>query len=198
MGLQSLCVSYSEWLALLLGPCRKELPHLLPAMCLLTSARIQSLQVGYESLLTSTQASSTIQIETLLLILHFLSQHSLWLLLEGCTDDFHCTNQGQSRLIDGVDDAREMCNTRKAFSLLGDCCMLHSKATQQASHSLLHYKVTKCACVHLLFDLFSFIVGINESVQMALYQILAAILHLSNVEVKDQSGDRSSILVKKK
>ncbi|XP_075883468.1 unconventional myosin-Va-like [Nelusetta ayraudi] len=72
----------------------------------------------------------------------------------GCTDDFHCTNQGQSRLIGGVDDAREMCNTRKAFSLL----------------------------------------GINESVQMELYQILAAILHLSNVEVKDQSGDRSSIL----
>lgn len=30
---------------------------------------------------------------------------------------------------------------------------------------------------------------------MAIYQILAAILHLSNVEVKDQSGDRSSILV---
>lgn len=127
----------------------------------------------------------------------FLSRHSLRFWREGCTDDFHCANQGQSRLIDGVDDAREMCNTRKAFSLLGDCCVLHSKATQQASHSLLHCRVTKCAPVHLLSDLFSFIVGINESVQMALYQILAAILHLSNVEVKDQSGDRSSILVKK-
>lgn len=46
-----------------------------------------------------------------------------------------------------------------------------------------------------LFELLSFIVGINESVQMAIYQILASILHLSNVEVKDQSGDRSSILV---
>lgn len=31
---------------------------------------------------------------------------------------------------------------------------------------------------------------------MAIFQILAAILHLSNVEVKDQYGDRSSILVK--
>lgn len=47
---------------------------------------------------------------------------------EGCTDDFHCTNQGQSRVIDGVDDAKEMYNTRKAFSLLGDCCMQHNKA----------------------------------------------------------------------
>lgn len=39
------------------------------------------------------------------------------------------------------------------------------------------------------------LVGINESVQMAIYQILASVLHLSNVEVKDQSGDRSSIPV---
>ncbi|XP_073327527.1 unconventional myosin-Va-like [Pagrus major] len=72
----------------------------------------------------------------------------------GCADDFHCTNQGQSPIIDGVDDAKELCNTRKAFSLL----------------------------------------GIGETDQMAIYQILAAILHLSNVEVKDQSADRCSIL----
>ncbi|KAM9352451.1 unconventional myosin-Va-like [Symphorus nematophorus] len=71
----------------------------------------------------------------------------------GCADDFHCTNQGQSPVIDGVDDAKEMCSTRKAFSML----------------------------------------GIGESDQMAIYQILAAILHLSNVEVKEQSADRSSI-----
>lgn len=47
---------------------------------------------------------------------------------------------------------------------------------------------------------FSFIlfVGLNENDQMVIYQILAAILHLSNVEVKDQSGDRSSILVNTK
>ncbi|KAM7414758.1 hypothetical protein PAMA_019528 [Pampus argenteus] len=37
------------------------------------------------------------------------------------------------------------------------------------------------------------LLGISESDQMAIYQILAAILHLSNVEVKDQSADRSSI-----
>ncbi|XP_070686201.1 unconventional myosin-Va-like [Pempheris klunzingeri] len=72
----------------------------------------------------------------------------------GCADDFHCTNQGQSPVIDGVDDAKEMSSTRRAFSLL----------------------------------------GISESHQIAIYQILAAILHLSNVEVKDQSADRSSIL----
>ncbi|CAK6961537.1 unconventional myosin-Va-like [Scomber scombrus] len=71
----------------------------------------------------------------------------------GCADDFHFTNQGHSPVIDRVDDAKEMHNTRRAFSLL----------------------------------------GIVESVQMAIYQILAAILHLSNVEVKDQSTDRSSI-----
>uniref|UniRef100_A0A8D3AKF4 Myosin VA n=1 Tax=Scophthalmus maximus TaxID=52904 RepID=A0A8D3AKF4_SCOMX len=72
----------------------------------------------------------------------------------GCTDDFHCTNQGQSPVIDGVDDAKEMCNTRRAFSQLGIC----------------------------------------ESDQMEIYQIMAAILHLSNVEIKDQRADRSNIL----
>ncbi|XP_051807494.1 unconventional myosin-Va-like [Acanthochromis polyacanthus] len=71
----------------------------------------------------------------------------------GCADDFTCTNQGQSPVIDGVDDAKEMRNTRRAFTLL----------------------------------------GIGESDQMEMYQILSAILHLSNVEVKDQSADRCSI-----
>ncbi|MED6279635.1 Unconventional myosin-Va [Characodon lateralis] len=72
----------------------------------------------------------------------------------GCPDDFCCTNQGQSPVIDGVNDAKDMSNTRRAFSLL----------------------------------------GIGESDQVEIYQILSAILHLSNVDVKDQSADRCSIL----
>ncbi|CAL8261416.1 unnamed protein product [Merluccius merluccius] len=70
-----------------------------------------------------------------------------------CADDYLCTNQGQSLVIDGVDDAEEMCETRRALTLL----------------------------------------GFSESDQMALFQILAAILHFSNVEVKGQSADSSSI-----
>ncbi|XP_061532001.1 unconventional myosin-Va-like isoform X3 [Phycodurus eques] len=72
----------------------------------------------------------------------------------GEADDFHYSNQGHNPVIDGVDDAKDMWNTRRAFSQL----------------------------------------GIGESNQMEMFQILAAILHLSNVEVKDHSGDRSSIL----
>lgn len=48
---------------------------------------------------------------------------------------------------------------------------------------------------HLSFYCFLCFVGIGEADQMSIYQILAAILHLSNVEVKDQSADRCSILV---
>lgn len=44
-------------------------------------------------------------------------------MFEGSTEDFHYTNQGQSPVIEGVDDAKEMCNTRRAFSLLGKCCV---------------------------------------------------------------------------
>ncbi|CAL8356812.1 unnamed protein product [Lota lota] len=70
-----------------------------------------------------------------------------------CADDYLCTNQGQSLVIHGVDDAEDMCETRRALTLL----------------------------------------GFSESDQMALFRILAAILHFSNVEVKGQSADSSNI-----
>uniref|UniRef100_A0A4W5PGV8 Myosin VA n=1 Tax=Hucho hucho TaxID=62062 RepID=A0A4W5PGV8_9TELE len=71
----------------------------------------------------------------------------------GSADDFHCTNQGRNPVIDGVDDAKEMCTTQHAFSLL----------------------------------------GINELNQKGLFQVLAAILHLGNVEIKDRDSDSSII-----
>ena len=43
-----------------------------------------------------------------------------------------------------------------------------------------------CVCVCL---------GVNESYQMGLFQVLAAILHLGNVEVKDRDSDSSVIPV---
>nr|XP_015198449.1 PREDICTED: unconventional myosin-Va isoform X3 [Lepisosteus oculatus] len=72
----------------------------------------------------------------------------------GSANDFHCTNQGRSPVIDGVDDAKEMVTTRQAFTLL----------------------------------------GINESYQMGIFQVLAAILHLGNVAIKDRDSDSSIIL----
>ncbi|XP_068455850.1 unconventional myosin-Va isoform X1 [Clinocottus analis] len=68
-------------------------------------------------------------------------------------DDFLYTRQGRSPVIDGVDDTKELSNTRKAFTLL----------------------------------------GINETNQMGLFQVLAAILHLGNVQIKDRDSDSSVI-----
>ncbi|XP_054626207.1 unconventional myosin-Va isoform X3 [Dunckerocampus dactyliophorus] len=68
-------------------------------------------------------------------------------------NNFLYTWQGRSPVIDGVDDTKELCTTRHAFSLL----------------------------------------GINESYQMGLFQVLAAILHLGNVEIKDRDSDSSII-----
>ncbi|XP_067450043.1 unconventional myosin-Va isoform X3 [Thunnus thynnus] len=68
-------------------------------------------------------------------------------------NDFLYTRQGRSPVIDGVDDTKELCSTRNAFSLL----------------------------------------GINESYQKGLFQVLAAILHLGNVEIKDRDSDSSII-----
>uniref|UniRef100_A0A672JQE5 Unconventional myosin-Va n=1 Tax=Salarias fasciatus TaxID=181472 RepID=A0A672JQE5_SALFA len=71
----------------------------------------------------------------------------------GGANDFLYTRQGRSPVIDGVDDSKELCNTRSAFTLL----------------------------------------GINESYQMGLFQVLAAILHLGNVEIKERDSDSSII-----
>ncbi|KAI4903112.1 hypothetical protein NFI96_015689, partial [Prochilodus magdalenae] len=71
----------------------------------------------------------------------------------GSADEFHCTNQGENPVIDGVDDAQEMQTTRRAFTLL----------------------------------------GIHERQQMDLFQILAAILHLGNVEVTGRGSGNCSV-----
>ncbi len=48
-------------------------------------------------------------------------------MFEGGAEDFHCTNQGQSPVVDDVDDAKELRNTRKALSLLGECWLNFNK-----------------------------------------------------------------------
>ncbi|KAH0619947.1 hypothetical protein JD844_014401, partial [Phrynosoma platyrhinos] len=67
----------------------------------------------------------------------------------GNADYFHYTKQGGSPVIDGIDDAKEMINTRRACTLL----------------------------------------GIIDSCQMGIFQILAAILHLGNVVFTSKDAD---------
>uniref|UniRef100_A0A8D2LWE3 Unconventional myosin-Va n=1 Tax=Varanus komodoensis TaxID=61221 RepID=A0A8D2LWE3_VARKO len=67
----------------------------------------------------------------------------------GNADYFHYTKQGGSPVIDGIDDAKEMMNTRRACTLL----------------------------------------GIVDSCQMGIFQILAAILHLGNVAFTSRDAD---------
>ncbi|XP_041082396.1 unconventional myosin-Va-like isoform X2 [Polyodon spathula] len=71
----------------------------------------------------------------------------------GQATNFHYTKQGRSPVIDGVDDAKEMVNTRHACTLL----------------------------------------GISEPYQMGIFRILAAILHLGNVEIKARDSDSSIV-----
>ncbi|XP_075714102.1 unconventional myosin-Va isoform X1 [Rhinoderma darwinii] len=67
----------------------------------------------------------------------------------GSANSFHYTKQGRSPVIDGVDDAKELKNTRHACSLL----------------------------------------GIGDQYQNGIFRILAAILHLGNVEIKSRDSD---------
>ncbi|XP_040269881.1 unconventional myosin-Va isoform X4 [Bufo bufo] len=67
----------------------------------------------------------------------------------GNANSFHYTNQGRSPVIDAVDDAKELRNTRQACALL----------------------------------------GIGEQHQKGIFRILAAILHLGNVDIKGRDSD---------
>ncbi|KAG8575722.1 hypothetical protein GDO81_009651 [Engystomops pustulosus] len=67
----------------------------------------------------------------------------------GHANNFLYTKQGRSPVIDGVDDAKELKNTRQACALL----------------------------------------GIGDQYQMGIFRILAAILHLGNVDIKPRDSD---------
>ncbi|KAL8197199.1 UNVERIFIED_CONTAM: Unconventional myosin-Va, partial [Gekko kuhli] len=71
----------------------------------------------------------------------------------GNANYFHYTKQGGSPVIDGIDDAKEMTNTRRACTLL----------------------------------------GIVDSHQMGIFQILAAILHLGNVSFTSRDADSCTV-----
>uniref|UniRef100_A0A670K3L9 Myosin VA n=1 Tax=Podarcis muralis TaxID=64176 RepID=A0A670K3L9_PODMU len=68
---------------------------------------------------------------------------------------FHYTKQGGSPVIDGIDDAKEMMNTRRACTLL----------------------------------------GIVDSCQMGIFQILAAILHLGNVAFTSRDAKHEPLAI---
>ncbi|GCC34275.1 hypothetical protein chiPu_0012748, partial [Chiloscyllium punctatum] len=70
-------------------------------------------------------------------------------------ENFHYTNLGGNPMIEGIDDAKEMMNTRQACSLL----------------------------------------GINDSYQMGVFHILAAILHLGNVTIKSNERDADNCFI---
>ncbi|KAJ3597016.1 hypothetical protein NHX12_003416 [Muraenolepis orangiensis] len=68
-------------------------------------------------------------------------------------DKFQYTSMGGEIRIEGVDDRKDMEETRKTFSLL----------------------------------------GLTDQFQSDVFQVLAAILHLGNVQIKDVGGDKSSV-----
>uniref|UniRef100_A0A4W5MKP1 Myosin VA n=1 Tax=Hucho hucho TaxID=62062 RepID=A0A4W5MKP1_9TELE len=60
----------------------------------------------------------------------------------GSADDFHCTNQGRNPVIDGVDDAKEMCTTQHPNNRhLTVFCELMGVTYQDMSHWLCHKKL---------------------------------------------------------
>lgn len=98
-------------------------------------------------------------------------------------DKFRYTCMSGEVTIEGVDDRKDMEETRRTFSLLG-------KNPPQLSdcNSLLNF--------YVIFTFFSpASPGLKENFQSDMFKVLAAILHLGNVEIRDSGGDKSSVPV---
>lgn len=55
-------------------------------------------------------------------------------MFQGCIDDFDCANQGQSSLISGVDEIKELCKTRRALSRLGERASVRGFPISESDH----------------------------------------------------------------
>lgn len=85
---------------------------------------------------------------------------ALLCLHSGGADEFLYTRQGQSPVIDGVDDTKELGSTRQAFALLGNMRLLlsiHMRCGRRCTLSRRRTAFTHsaCSCMHaaLMFAL---------------------------------------------
>lgn len=96
-------------------------------------------------------------------------------------DKFRYTGLSGDITIEGVDDRKDMVETRRTFSLLGRNC----------------YKIygLSASGVFLSLTLMFSTAGLKDDFQLAVFKVLAAILHLGNVEIRESGGDKSFVAV---
>lgn len=103
-------------------------------------------------------------------------------------DKFNYTRVGGETEIEGVDDRADMAETRRTFSLLGDtrvCFILIIYMNERKSSVVLSAVLMQC-----------FSPGLKDSFQADVFKVLAAILHLGNVVIKENGSEKSSIGVR--
>lgn len=100
---------------------------------------------------------------------------------------FRYTNQGEETQIPGTDDVVELERTRNAFTILGK---------QSISYCVRVELPLLCTmCTMSCFNVFFGPTGVQSDQQMELFRILAAVLHLGNINIQasGRGGDRSYI-----
>lgn len=99
-------------------------------------------------------------------------------------DEFEYTSMGGDIRIEGVDDKKDMEETRQTFSLLG-------KEKMPLCPSELNFPlVSRFRWLPL-----SSSPGLKEDFQSDVFKVLAAILHLGNVEIRNSGDAHSSVPV---
>lgn len=154
------------------GRQRAELSHFLPAVFLRSPARVQRSKTVWVFALRVKYTYFIVTVPYYITVLFVVS-----------ADKFRYTCMSGEVTIEGVDDRKDMEETRRTFSLLG-------KNPPQLSdcNSLLNF--------YVIFTFFSHASpGLKENFQSDVFKVLAAILHLGNVEIRDSGGDKSSVPV---
>lgn len=110
---------------------------------------------------------------------------------------FNYTRLGGETEIEGVDDRADMAETRRTFSLLGNRLRFTKTFNIWFSLAYLSRSCLSICELHLLFlRLSCFSLGLKDSFQADVFKVLAAILHLGNVVIKENSSEKSSIGVR--
>lgn len=107
---------------------------------------------------------------------------------------FNYTRLGGETEIEGVDDRADMAETRRTFSLLGNRLRFTKTSNIWFSLAYLSRSCLSIRELHLLFLRLSS--GLKESFQADVFKVLAAILHLGNVVIKENNSEKSSIGVR--
>lgn len=118
---------------------------------------------------------------------HFLQEREKYKL--GSPETFHYLNQSNYYKLDGISDAEEYLATRRAMDIVGI-----SEDEQVVPSSKDYINVPTSFILNIIFHVWIYLTHGFLSFQEAIFRIVAAILHLGNIEFSKGKEIDSSVV----